>query len=140
VHVVAALGLSIAPNDILLVPQRLNLAAMKLHYFVTANSCAGKLVYRVLFIDGEEREIPLPQPSLFSIHVRPWSHSKEELDEQLRLLGFHIQHGAVVQEEEEAPAYDYTTYHTRAPSGSYQDDGASLSHFGGATSWLSWPS
>jgi hypothetical protein len=38
VHIVAALGLSIAPNDILLVPQRLDLAAMKLHHFVTANS------------------------------------------------------------------------------------------------------
>jgi hypothetical protein len=44
---------------------------MKLHYFVTANSCAGKLVYRMLFTDGEEREVPLPQPSLFSIDNRP---------------------------------------------------------------------
>jgi hypothetical protein len=79
--VVAALGLSIAPNDVLLVPQRLDLAAMKLHHFVTTNSCAGKLVYKMLFTDGEEREIPLPYPSLFSIHVRPWSRSKEELDE-----------------------------------------------------------
>jgi hypothetical protein len=118
-RVVAALGLSIAPNDILLVLQRLDLAAMKLHHFVTANSCAGKLVYRMLFTDGEEREIPLPQPSLFSIHRRPWSCSKEELDEQLRLLGFHVQHGAVDQEEEEAPADDYAMYHTGAPSSSY---------------------
>jgi hypothetical protein len=76
---------------------------MKLHHFVTANSCAGKLVYRMLFIDGEEREVPFPQPNLFSIHVRPWSRMKEELDSQLRLLGFNIQHGAVVQEEEEEP-------------------------------------
>jgi hypothetical protein len=79
----------------LLVPQRLDLAAMKLHHFVTANSCAGKLVYRMLFTDGEEREVPLPQPSLFSIHRRPWSRSKEELEEQLGLLGFHVQHGDV---------------------------------------------
>jgi hypothetical protein len=99
---------------------------MRLHHFVTSNSCAEKLVYRMLFTDGEEREIPLPQPNLFSIHVRPWSRTKEELDEQLRLLGFNIQHGAVVQEEEEAPAYDYTTYHTGASSSSYQDDGASF--------------
>jgi hypothetical protein len=90
-RIVDALGLSIAPYDTLLVPQRLDLAAMKLHYFVTANSCAGKLVYRMLFTDGEEREVPLPQPSLFSIYRRPWSCSKEEFDEQLRLLGFHIQ-------------------------------------------------
>jgi hypothetical protein len=113
---------------------------MKLHHFVTPNSCAGKLVYRMLFTDGEERKVPLPQPDLFSIHVRPWSRMKEELDEQLRLLGFNIQHGAVVQEEEEAPAYDYTTYYTGASSSSYQDDGASSSHYGGATSWPSWPS
>jgi hypothetical protein len=94
-RIVAALGLSIAPHDILLTPQRLNLDAMKLHHFFTANSCAGKLVYRMLFTDGEEREVPLPQPSLFNIHSRPWSRSKEELDEQLRLLGFNVQHGVV---------------------------------------------
>jgi hypothetical protein len=58
--IVAALGLHIAPHDILLTPQRLDLAAMKLHHYVTANSCAGKLVYRMLFTDGEEREVPLP--------------------------------------------------------------------------------
>jgi hypothetical protein len=93
-RIVAALGLSVAPNDTLLVPQRLDLAAMKVHHFVTANSCAESLVYRMLFTDGDEREVPLPQPSLFSICRGPWSCSKEELDEQLRLLGFHMQQGA----------------------------------------------
>jgi hypothetical protein len=111
---------------------------MKLDHFVTANSCAGKLVYRMLFTDGEEREVPLPQPSLFSIHSRPWLCSKVELDEQLGLIGFHVQHGAVDQEEEEAPAYHYATYNTGAPSSSYQDKGASSSYFGDATSWTSW--
>jgi hypothetical protein len=114
------------------------LAAMKLHHFVTANSCAGKLVYRMLFTDREEREITLPQSSLFTIHRRPWSCSKEELDEQLRLLGFHAQHGAVDQEEKEASADHYTTYHAGASSSSYQDEGTSSSHFGGTTSWPSW--
>jgi hypothetical protein len=113
---------------------------MKLHHFVTSNSCAGKLVYRMLFTDGEEREVPLPQPSLSSIHSRPWSRSKEELYEQLRLLGFNVQHGVVDQEEEEAPAYHYTAYYTGASSISYQDEGTSSSHLGGATSWPSWPS
>jgi hypothetical protein len=79
--IVAALGLSVAPNDTLLVPQRLDLAAMKIHHFVTANSHAGSLVYRMLFTDGDEREVPLPQPSLFSICRGPWLRSKEELDE-----------------------------------------------------------
>jgi hypothetical protein len=59
-RIVNALGLSIAPNDTLLVPQRLDLVAMKIHHFVTANSYAGKLVYRMLFIDGDERKVPLP--------------------------------------------------------------------------------
>jgi hypothetical protein len=90
VRIVAALELPIAPHDILLTPQRLNLAAMKLHHLVTANSRAGKLVYRMLFTDGEEREVPLPQPSLFSIDNRPWSRTKEELDELLRVLGFNV--------------------------------------------------
>jgi hypothetical protein len=136
-RIVAALGLSIAPNDILLVPQRLDLAAMKLHRFITANSYAGKLVYRMLFTHGDEREVPLPQPSLFSICRRPWSCSKEELDEQLRLLGFHTQQGAMNQEEE-APADYYTMHHAGASSSSYQDEGTSSSYFGGATSWPSW--
>jgi hypothetical protein len=91
----------------------------------------------MLFTDGDEREVPLPQPSLFSVYRRPWSRSKEELDKQLRLLGFHIQQGVVDQEEEEAPADHYTVYHTGALSSLYQDKGASSSYFGDATSWLS---
>jgi hypothetical protein len=139
-RIVAALELPIAPHDILLTPQRLDLATMKLHHFVTANSHAGKLVYRMLFTDGEEREVPLPQPSLFNIDNMPWSRTKEELDERLRVLGFNVQHGIVHQEEEEELAYHFTTYHSGASSSSHQDDGASSSHYGGATSWPSWPS
>jgi hypothetical protein len=73
----------------------------------------------------------------FETYQRPWSRTKEELDDQLRLLGFNIQHGVVVKEEEEEPAYRFTTYHSEGSSNSYQDDGASLSHYGGATSWQS---
>jgi hypothetical protein len=75
------------------------------------------------------------QPSLFSICRGPWSRSKEELDEQIRLLGFHVQQGA---EEEEAPSDHYTVYHTMAPLSSYQDESTSLSYFGDATSWPRW--
>jgi hypothetical protein len=110
---------------------------MKVHHFVTANSCAGSLVYRMLFTDGDEREVPLSQPSLFSICRGPWSRSKEDLDEQLRLLGFHMQQGAESQEEE-APSDYYTVHHTGAPSSSYQDVGTSSSYFGDATSWPCW--
>jgi hypothetical protein len=91
-----------------------DLAAMKVHQFFTANSCAGGLVYRMLFIDGDEREVSLPQPSLFSIRGMSWSCSKEELDEQLRLLGFHGQH-----QEEEAATDDYVVHYTGASSSSY---------------------
>jgi hypothetical protein len=91
----------------------------------------------MLFTDGDEREVPLPQTSLFSICRRPWLRSQEELEEQLRLLGFHTQQGAEGQEEE-APADYYTMYHTRAPSSSYQDEGTSSSYFGDATSWPHW--
>jgi hypothetical protein len=110
---------------------------MKVHHFVTANSYAGILVYRMLFTDGDEREVPLQQPSLFSICRGPWSRSKEELDKKLRLIGFHMQQGPESQEEE-APSDYYTVHHTRVPSSSYQDEGTSSSYFGDATSWPSW--
>jgi len=137
-RIIADLGLSVDPNDELLAPQRLDLAAMKVHHFVTANSCAANLVYRMLFTDGDEREVPLPQPRFFSIRRRPWSRSKEELDEQLRLLGFHVQHDSEDQESREGPSEYYTVHYTGASSSSHQDGGPSSSYFGGATSWPRW--
>ena len=88
-QIIAYLGIPVDPNDEFLPPYRLDLAAMKEHKFVTTCSHAGNLVYRVLFSNGDEREVSLPQPALFNIRRRPWSRSKHELDEQLRLLGFH---------------------------------------------------
>ena len=134
-RIINSLGLHVDPNDILLAPQRLDLAAMKVHQFVTADSSAGSLVYRMSFADGDEREVPLPQPSLLSAHRKPWSRSKEELEEQLRLLGFHELHP-------EAGNDSYTTHYPGASSSSYQppgyDDGASSSYYGGATPWPTW--
>src|SRR4051794_26801450 len=95
-----------------------------MHQFVTANSFIGGLVYRMVFADGEEREVLLPQPSLFSICRKPWSRSKEELDEQLNLSEFHGQH----QEEEEA-FNNYLGRYTGESSSSYQDEGASSAYF-----------
>ena len=57
---VDALDLSVAPDDVMLAPQRLDLVAMKTHHFVTATSDLNNLVYRMLFTDGDEREILLP--------------------------------------------------------------------------------
>ena len=71
-RVAAYLGLPIDPSDELLTPFRLDLAAMKDHQFGTTNSHAGSLVCRVLFTDGDERKVLLPQPNLFGIRRRPW--------------------------------------------------------------------
>ena len=131
-RMIAALNLPVDPNDVLLAPQRLDLHSMKLHKFVTADSCVGNLVYRMLFIDNDERRVPLPQQGLLSVGRKPWSRSKEELDEQLRALGFYGQHPGVANDS-------YNTHYPGAPSGSYQDDGASSSHYGGgATQWPTW--
>ncbi|KAK1684741.1 hypothetical protein QYE76_045589 [Lolium multiflorum] len=91
-RIVAYLGLSVEPSDTKLAPIKLDIAAMKSHQFVTTDSNLENIVYRMLFIDGDEREIPLPQTDLFSVRRRPWSRSKEEVDEQLRIRGFHQQH------------------------------------------------
>ena len=85
-----------------------------------------------------KREVPLPQPGLFSIRRGPWTRLKEELDEQLRLLGFHVQHDSEDQESHEAPFEDYTVHYTGASSSSYQDGDPSSSYFGGTTSWPHW--
>ena len=68
-----SLDIPVDPNDELLPPYRLDLAAMKEHKFVTTRSHPGNIVYRMLFSDGDEKEVPLPQTALFSIHKRPWS-------------------------------------------------------------------
>ncbi|KAK1648134.1 hypothetical protein QYE76_065939 [Lolium multiflorum] len=66
-RVLAYLELPLDPTDIKITPMRLDIAAMKSHQFVTADSSLDNIVYRILFADGEEREILLPQPDLFSI-------------------------------------------------------------------------
>ena len=93
-----SLDLSADPNDVLITPQRLDLHAMKIHKFVTAESCAGNLVYRMIFIDDDERQVPLPQLGLLSVRRKQWSRSKEELDEQLRTLVFHGQHPGAIND------------------------------------------
>ena len=75
----AYLDLPLDPTDEKLTPIRLDIAAMKSHQFVTTDSSLDNIVYKMLFIDGDEREIPFPQTDLFSIHRRPWSRSREEV-------------------------------------------------------------
>src|SRR3954470_17298828 len=97
-RVATALNIDVDPHDTILVQQRLDLAAMKAHHFVTTSSTLENLVYRMMFIDGEEREIPLPQTTLFSISQGSWSRSKEEMDDKLCFLNFHGHY------QEEAPS------------------------------------
>ncbi|KAK1606048.1 hypothetical protein QYE76_029721, partial [Lolium multiflorum] len=133
-RIVAYLGLSVDPSDEKLIPIKLDIAAMKGHQFVTTNSNLENIVYRMLFIDGDEREIPLPQADLFSVRRRPWSRSKEEVDEQLRILGFHQQHDS----EDAEPSDGYTVTYPGASSSLYQGQDPPSSYYGGATSWAPW--
>ncbi|KAK1682464.1 hypothetical protein QYE76_043312 [Lolium multiflorum] len=133
-RILAYLDLPLDPTDVKLTPIRLDIAAMKSHQFVTTDSSLDNMVYRMLFSDGDEREIPLPQQDLFSIDRKPWSRSKEEVDEQLKIQGFHQQHDS----EDAEPSYDYTVTYPGASSSTYPEYDPSSSYYGGATSWAPW--
>ncbi|KAK1607149.1 hypothetical protein QYE76_030822 [Lolium multiflorum] len=133
-RILAYLELPLDPTDVKITPMRLDIAAMKSHQFVTTDSSLDNIVYRILFADGEEREILLPQPDLFSIDRKPWSRSKEEVDEQLKIQGFHQQHDS----EDAEPSYDYTVTYPGASSSTYPEYDPSSSYYGGATSWAPW--
>ncbi|KAK1611590.1 hypothetical protein QYE76_035263 [Lolium multiflorum] len=133
-RILAYLELPLDPTDVPLTPIRLDIAAMKSHQFVTADSSSDNIVYRMLFADGDEREIPLPQPDLFSIDRKPWSRSKEEVDEKMKIQGFHQQHDS----EDAEPSYDYTVTYPGASSSTYPEYDPSSSYYEGATSWAPW--
>ncbi|KAK1668885.1 hypothetical protein QYE76_057044 [Lolium multiflorum] len=133
-RVLAYLELPLDPTDVKITPMRLDIAAMKSHQFVTADSSLDNIVYRILFADGEEREILLPQPDLFSIDRKPWSRSKEEVDEQLKIQGFHQQHDS----EDAEPSYDYTVTYPGASSNTYPEYDPSSSYYRDTTSWGPW--
>ncbi|KAK1653200.1 hypothetical protein QYE76_071005 [Lolium multiflorum] len=103
-RILTHLELPIDPNDVPLTPRKLDITAMKSHHFVTTDSTIDNMVYRMLFADGEEKEIPLPQLGLFCIDRQPWSRTKEEVDEHMKIQDFHQQHDS----EDAEPSYDYT--------------------------------
>ncbi|KAK1607992.1 hypothetical protein QYE76_031665 [Lolium multiflorum] len=133
-RILAHLDLPLDPTDVELTPARLDIAAMKSHQFVTTDSSIDNIVYRMLFADGDEREVLLPQPDLFSVDRKPWSRSKEEVDEQLKIQGFHQQHDS----EDAEPSYDYTVTYPVASSSTYPEQGPSSSYYGDTTSWGPW--
>ncbi|KAK1585733.1 hypothetical protein QYE76_008277 [Lolium multiflorum] len=91
-RILTHLRLPLDSNDVSLTPRRLDIAAMKSHHFVTTDSTIDNMVYRMLFADGNEKEIPLPQPGLFNIDRQSWSLTKEEVEEHMKIQEFHQQH------------------------------------------------
>ncbi|KAK1627976.1 hypothetical protein QYE76_002291 [Lolium multiflorum] len=133
-RILTHLRLPLDSNDVPLTPRRLDIAAMKSHHFVTADSTVDNMVYRMLFADGDEKEIPLPQPGLFNIDRQSWSHTKEEVDEHMKIQDFHHKHDS----EDVEPSYDYTVTYPDASSSTYPEPGRSSSYYGDTTSWGPW--
>ncbi|KAK1645987.1 hypothetical protein QYE76_063792 [Lolium multiflorum] len=132
-RVLTFLNLPLDPNDVPLAPRRLDITAMKSHHFVTTDSTLDNMVYRMLFSDGEEKEIPLPQPGLLSIDRQSWSCTKEEVDEHLKIKDFHQQHDS----EDVGTSYDHTVTYPGASSSTYPEYDPS-SYYGDTTSWDRW--
>ncbi|KAK1628652.1 hypothetical protein QYE76_002967 [Lolium multiflorum] len=133
-RILTHLELPIDPNDVPLTPRRLDIIAMKSHQFVTTESTLDNMAYRMLFADGDEKEIPLPQPGLFDIDRQPWLRTKEEVDEHMKIQDFHQQHDS----EDAEPSYDYTVTYPGASSSTYPEYDPSSSYYGDTTSWDRW--
>ncbi|KAK1677853.1 hypothetical protein QYE76_038701 [Lolium multiflorum] len=133
-RVLTYLNLPIDPNDVPLAPRRLDITAMKSHHFVTTDSTLDNMVYRMLFSDGDEKEIPLPQLGLLSIDRQSWSCTKEEVDEHLKIKDFHQQHDS----EDAGASYDHTVTYPGASSSTYPEYDPSSSYYGDITSWDRW--
>ncbi|KAK1684794.1 hypothetical protein QYE76_045642 [Lolium multiflorum] len=103
-RILTHLDIPLDSNDVPLTPRKLDIAAMKSHHFVTTNSTIDNIVYKMLFADGNEKEIPLPQQGLFNIDRQSWSLTKEVVEEHMKIQEFHQQHDS----ENAEPSYDYT--------------------------------
>ncbi|KAK1631371.1 hypothetical protein QYE76_005686 [Lolium multiflorum] len=133
-RILTHLEIPLHPDDVPLTPRRLDITAMKSHHFVTTDSTIDNMVYRMLFADGDEKEIPLPQPGLFCIDRQPWSRTKEEVDEHMKIQDFHQQHDS----EDAEPSYDCTVTYPDVSSSTYLEPGRSSSYYGDTTSWGPW--
>ncbi|KAK1605968.1 hypothetical protein QYE76_029641 [Lolium multiflorum] len=121
-------------NDVPLTPRKLDIAAMKSHRFVTTDSTIDNMVYKMLFADGNEKEIPLPQQGLFNIDRQSWSLTKEVVEEHMKIQEFHQQHDS----ENAEPSYDYTVTYPDVSSSTYMEPGRSSSYYEDTTSWGPW--
>ncbi|KAK1572744.1 hypothetical protein QYE76_018824 [Lolium multiflorum] len=133
-RILTHLDIPLDSNDVPLTPRKLDIAAMKSHHFVTTDSTIDNMVYRMLFADGNEKEIPLPQPGLFNIDRQSWSLTKEEVEEHMKIQEFHQQHDS----ENAEPSYDYTVTYPDVSSSTYMEPGRSSSYYEDTTSWGPW--
>ncbi|KAK1605772.1 hypothetical protein QYE76_029445 [Lolium multiflorum] len=133
-RILTHLEIPLDSNDVPLTPRRLDIAAMKSHHFVTTDSTIDNMVYRMLFADGNEKEIPLPQPGLFNIDRQSWSLTKEAVEEHMKIQEFHQQHDS----ENAEPSYDYTVTYPDVSSSTYMEPGRSSSYYEDTTSWGPW--
>ncbi|KAK1632092.1 hypothetical protein QYE76_006407 [Lolium multiflorum] len=114
-RILTHLDIPLDSNDVPLTPRKLDIAAMKSHHFVTTNSTIDNIVYKMLFADGNEKEIPLPQQGLFNIDRQSWSLTKEVVEEHMKIQEFHQQHDS----ENVEPSYDYTVTYPDVSSSTY---------------------
>ncbi|KAK1646816.1 hypothetical protein QYE76_064621 [Lolium multiflorum] len=133
-RILTHLEIPLDSNDVPLTPRKLDIAAMKSHHFVTTDSTIDNMVYRMLFADGNEKEIPLPQPGLFNIDRQSWSLTKEAVEEHMKIQEFHQQHDS----ENAEPSYDYTVTYPDVSSSTYMEPGRSSSYYEDTTSWGPW--
>ncbi|KAK1606737.1 hypothetical protein QYE76_030410 [Lolium multiflorum] len=133
-RILTHLDIPLDSNDVPLTPRKLDIAAMKSHRFVTTDSTIDNMVYRMLFADGNEKEIPLPQPGLFNIDRQSWSLTKEAVEEHMKIQEFHQQHDS----ENAEPSYDYTVTYPDVSSSTYMEPGRPSSYYEDTTSWGPW--
>ncbi|KAK1607982.1 hypothetical protein QYE76_031655 [Lolium multiflorum] len=133
-RILTHLDIPLDSNDVPLTPRKLDIAAMKSHHFVTTNSTIDNIVYKMLFADGNEKEIPLPQQGLFNIDRQSWSLTKEVVEEHMKIQEFHQQHDS----ENAEPSYDYTVTYPDVSSSTYMEPGRSSSYYEDTTSWGPW--
>ncbi|KAK1665952.1 hypothetical protein QYE76_054111 [Lolium multiflorum] len=86
--------------------------------------CRALDIALILFADGNENEIPLPQPGLFNIDRQSWSLTKEEVEEHMKIQDFHQQHDS----EDAEPSYDCTVTYPDVSSSTYLEPGRSSSY------------
>ncbi|KAK1602404.1 hypothetical protein QYE76_037490 [Lolium multiflorum] len=75
-----------------------------------------------------------PVARFVRIDRQPWSRTKEEVDEHMKIQDFHQQHDS----EDAEPSYDYTVTYPGASSSTYPEYDPSSSYYGDTTSWPRW--